>query len=355
MATIQILGLGSGELAQLPLGVYRVLQEAMAKETCVYLRTKEHPVVQTLCDEGLRTESFDDIYEQHDTFEAVYQTITEKLIQLAKEKCAIIYAVPGHPMVAEKVVQLLLEQEEIHVEVVGGKSFIDDLVQAVNVDMINGFQLVDALDFKIDELLLTQSIMIMQVFNAFVASEVKLSLMERYPDDYMVALVHAAGTTQQKVDWVPLFELDQLGTEVYNLTTVFVPAMKQDDATKSFVTLQTYMDAIAQKDIWLREQTHHTLIPYLKEETQEFVDAVERDDIDNMIEELGDLLWQVLFHTSVAEQDGYFNLEDVLDVLNRKIRRRHPHVFDGVEVNSIEELDALWQSIKKQEKQDEAR
>lgn len=355
MAIIRIVGLGSGEITQLPLGVYNVLQEAIDKKVCVYLRTKEHPVVQTLCDEGLLIESFDDIYEQHETFEAVYQTITETLLQLARKEEQIIYAVPGHPMVAEKVVQLLLDQQEIAVDVVGGKSFIDDLVQAVNVDMINGFQLVDALDFKIDDLVLTQSIMIMQVFNAFVASDVKLSLMERYPDDYMVALVHAAGTTQQKVDWVPLFELDRLGTEIYNLTTVFVPAMKQDNATKSFGTLQVYMDAIAQKDIWLREQTHRTLIPYLKEETQELVEAIERDDIDNMIEELGDILWQVLFHTSVAEQDGFFNLEDVLDVLNRKIRRRHPHVFDGVEVNSVEELDALWQSIKNQEKHDEIR
>lgn len=350
MATIRIVGLGGGELAQLPYGVYNVLQQAISHKQMVYLRTKEHPIVDTLAEQGLRYESFDAIYEKYGQFEDVYQEIVEKLLTLAEEQEQIIYGVPGHPMVAESVVQQLLQQKKVDIHIVGGKSFVDDLLQAVQVDMIDGFQLADALDFHVDDLVLTQSVMIMQVFNAYVASDIKLALMERYPDDYRVALVHAAGTSKERVDWLKLYEIDRLDEGVYNLTTLFVPAMMRDEATKSFQTLQYYVDQIAQKDIWLQSQSHQSLIPYLHEETSELVEAIQRDDIDNLIEELGDVLWQVLFHTSIAEQTGYFNLEDVLDTLNRKIRRRHPHVFDGVSVNSIEELDALWQAIKREEK-----
>lgn len=349
MATIQIIGLGAGALNQLPYGIYQLLDEAIQQQTTIYLRTQMHPVVDTLAQKGLRYESFDAVYEQYDDFNAVYEHIYETLLQLATDNQHIIYAVPGHPMVAESVVQKLLQQTDITVDVVGGHSFVDDLCQAVSIDMIDGFQLVDALNFNVDELSLVQNVLIMQVFNDYVASDVKLTLMTRYPDDYKVALVHAAGTKEQKVDWRLLYEIDRLDG-VYNLTTLFVPAMQRDDAVKSFATLQQYMDEVAQKDIWLQQQTHHTLLPYLKEEVDEFIQAVENDDIDNMIEELGDVLWEVFFQTSVAEYEGLFNLEDVLDVLNRKIRRRHPHVFDGVTVNSIEELDAMWQTIKQQEK-----
>ncbi|MBF0780290.1 MULTISPECIES: MazG nucleotide pyrophosphohydrolase domain-containing protein [unclassified Granulicatella] len=347
--TIQIIGLGAGELDQMPLGVYKRLRQAISDKECVYLRTAEHPVVSTLENEGLTYESFDAIYEAVDTFEDVYATIIEKLVSLANQQSRVLYAVPGHPMVAETVVQQLLKREDVQVDVIGGKSFVDDLLQAVQVDMINGFQLVDALDFSIDDLVLTQAIMIMQVFNAYVASDVKLALMERYPDDYKVALVHGAGTRDEHVEWVRLYEIDRIDEGAYNLTTLFVPAMERDEAKASFQTLQYYMDEIIQKDIWLREQTLDSLIPYLQEETQELIEAIQQEDDAHIIEELGDVLWQVLFQTSVAETEGYFSLEEVLEELNKKIRRRHPHVFDGVVVKSVEELDALWQEIKKGE------
>lgn len=354
MPKIEIVGIGAGDIEQLPLGVYRHLMAKIEQKECVYLRTALHPVVNTLKQEGLIFESFDDIYDESEHFETVYLEIINRLVEITKVKENITYVVPGHPMVAESVVQQLLQRDDVEVTILGGHSFIDDLCTAVSVDIVDGFQLVDALDFRVDDLVLTQHIMVMQVFNHYVASDVKLALMERYPDDYQVALVHAAGTTTQQVEWKKLYEIDRLDG-VYNLTTLFVPKMERDAATKSFQTLQYYMEQVADKDIWLKEQTHESLLTYLKEETDEFVCAVKNDDIDNMIEELGDVLWQVLFQTSVAEYDGFFNLEDVLDVLNRKIRRRHPHVFDGVVVNSVEELDDMWQKIKKQEKVNEIR
>ena len=346
MGKISVVGLGPGDLEQLPMGVYRLLKSGEP----IYLRTKMHPVVSELEREGFKFHSFDAVYENNDQFEGVYDTISTELIELA-DKQDIIYAVPGHPMVAEKSVQLLLDNKKgIQIDIKGGKSFLDDLFQAVKIDPIEGFQLVDALDLKQDELEVGQHIIVMQVFNQYIASDVKLTLTEKYPDDHVVALVHAAGSKTEKVDWLPLVEIDRM-EGVHNLTSMYIPPLAQDDRTKSFQTLQYYIDLITGEtgDVWIKEQTHESLLPYLKEETEEFIEAVKKEDDINMVEELGDILMQVLYHTNLGERSGYFSLEEVLETLNKKLRRRHPHVFDGVEAKSIEEVEILWQEIKAKE------
>ena len=106
MGKILVVGLGPGDLAQLPFGVYQLLKKGLP----IYLRTKLHPVVENLKSEGLMFEDFDEVYEANEQFETVYEKIVGDLLKEATiSKEDIIYAVPGHPMVAEKSVQLLLE------------------------------------------------------------------------------------------------------------------------------------------------------------------------------------------------------------------------------------------------------
>ena len=347
MGKIKVVGLGPGDIEQLPFGVYQLLK----KEKPLYLRTKLHPAVGDLEKEGIIFQSFDAIYEENEQFEDVYKIIVENLLETARQE-DIIYAVPGHPMVAEKSVQLLLENEEgILIEIKGGKSFLDDLFQAVKIDPVEGFQLVDALDLNQDELEASQHIIVMQVFNEYIASEVKLTLMEKYPDEHLVALVHEAGSKTEKIEWLPLFEMDRM-EGVHNLTSLYVPPLSIDERTKSFQTVQHYMDAITGEngDAWIKEQNHESLVAYMEEEVLEFKAAVENGDIDNMVEELGDVLMQVLYHTNFGEQSGYFSFEEVIETLNKKLRRRHPHVFDGIKAETPEEVDAIWQKIKAEEK-----
>ena len=102
--------------------------------------------------------------------------------------------------------------------------------------------------------------------------------------------------------------------------------------------------------LWDKEQTHSSLLPYLKEETQEFMQAVKKRDFHNMQEELGDILLQVMFHSQIAEKEGKFDIEGVLDVLIRKIKRRHPHVFGNTKVKSSRQIIRNWQKIKAREK-----
>ncbi|MCI8376805.1 MAG: MazG family protein [Lachnospiraceae bacterium] len=101
---------------------------------------------------------------------------------------------------------------------------------------------------------------------------------------------------------------------------------------------------------WDREQTHESLIKCLREESQEVVEAIEKKDDENLCEELGDVLLQVLMHSQIAAEEQRFTMEDVVDMLAHKLVRRHPHVFGDQKALSAEEGLASWNAIKAQEK-----
>lgn len=101
---------------------------------------------------------------------------------------------------------------------------------------------------------------------------------------------------------------------------------------------------------WDKEQTYESLKKCLADESQEVFDAVDNHDMENLCEELGDVLLQVMLNSQIASERGDFTIDDVIDGLCKKMIRRHPHVFGDVKVNSPEESLALWNAIKKQEK-----
>lgn len=346
MHTIYIFGLGPAHLGQMPKEIY----DTISKQDTLYLRTLEHPAAQELKEEGLNIVSFDDKYEAFDEdFEQVYPAIVEELIHLAKKR-DVYYGVPGHPAVAETTVQLLLEGYK-NTKIIGGKSFIDDLFAAVKVDPIQGFQLVDSFDLNSDYIFPGHQLIVMQVFHALIASEVKLALMEIYPDEHSIAVVDAAGSSEEVVSWIPLYELDYF-EGVHNLRSIYVPPLERDQAVHSFATLQSYTDEVLGEngDVWAKQLTEKELLSYFQEELDELKAAYAKDDINNVVEELGDLLMQLLYQTGAGEKEGIFSLEEVLEGINKKMRRRHPHVFDGVKAETPEEVDAIWQAIKEQER-----
>jgi tetrapyrrole methylase family protein/MazG family protein len=347
---IEIIGLGAGDLDQLPLGVYRKLTNARS----LYLRTKEHPVVKELEKEGLSYISFDTVYEKHDQFEQVYQEIVQSLLALAVSE-SVIYAVPGHPLVAERTVQLLLEEgpkQGVEIIIGGGQSFIDALFQAIKIDPIEGFQLLDGTDLKKEQVQIRQHIFISQVYDQFVASNVKLTLMELLPDDYEVWIVTAAGSSEEVIERVPLYELDRKVT-INNLTSLYVPPVQDESILlKSFPKLREIIADLRGPNgcPWDKEQTHQSLKKYLIEETYEVIDAIDEEDIDHLVEELGDVLLQVLLHAQIGEDDGYFSIDDVIESISAKMIRRHPHVFGDKSAKNSEEVIQNWQEIKSLEK-----
>lgn len=101
---------------------------------------------------------------------------------------------------------------------------------------------------------------------------------------------------------------------------------------------------------WDRAQTHESLIKNLREESQEVIKAIQNKDDENLCEELGDLLLQVLFHAAIAQEQKRFTLAQVINGLNKKLIRRHPHVFGNKKVSTPEEALAMWKAVKAKEK-----
>ncbi|PJO43975.1 SAM-dependent methyltransferase, partial [Lysinibacillus xylanilyticus] len=197
----------AGDFNQLQMGVYKKLKAARK----LYVRTVDHPVLEELSAEGLQFESFDAVYEKHNSFQPVYEEIAEKLVAATANE-DVMYAVPGHPLVAEQTVQLLIaaaDEGKVKLVIEGGQSFLDPIFGALKIDPIEGFQLLDGTSFSMHDINMRQHILIAQVYDTFSASEVKLTLMEKYDDEYPVTVVTAAGSSQEKLVTVPLYELDQ--------------------------------------------------------------------------------------------------------------------------------------------------
>lgn len=339
--TIEVIGLGAGDIEQLPLGIYRKL---IAQEQTLFVRTADHPVIKELDAESITYQSFDAAYESKDEFQAVYETIVQTLLQAA-EREPILYAVPGHPMLAEQTVQLLLEQTDVEVKLIGGQSYLDDLFTALKIDPIDGFQFVDGSTFIRSELNYSQHIIFCQVYDSLTASEVKLALLEDLPADFEVTLVEAVGTSAEKITVIPLEELDRI-TGVSNLLSVYIPPVPSEYLHHRFATLLQVIATLRGDEgcPWDRKQTHESLRPFALEEVYELIDAINREDDEAIVEELGDVLLQVILHSQIGEDNGYFTVEDVIRSITEKMIHRHPAVFsNGTSAKT-------WDELKREEK-----
>lgn len=346
MNKITIVGMGPGGLDYLTMAAHEIL----TKSELVYLRTERHPVVEPLVHQGMTYKSFDEFYNAFETFDDVYDSIANHIIALAMEK-PVIYAVPGNPFVAEKSVALIMERFSGEVAIVHGTSFIDAIVTALKYDPVAGFVILDALSVEKETINATKDHLFIQVYDQITASMLKLKLMEFWADDHEVIVIKAAGIPKQEtIAAVRLFELDR-DPEMFNhLTSVFI---RGGNAIKHNLTaLEDIMRTLRSEEgcPWDREQTHESLTPYLIEEAYEVRDAVLKGDDESLVDELGDVLLQVVFHATIGEENGYFEMSDVIKAVCDKMIRRHPHVFGDVTVNNSDEVLTNWQAIKDEEK-----
>ena len=346
---LKIMGLGPGAYEALTIGALKELKN----NKNIYFRTEKHPTVDFLKDEGIKFESYDHAYEKYDSFDDVYKYIAEDLITKIKDDEDLIYAVPGHPLVAEKSVINLIElckENNVQYEVLPAVSFVDAMMEALQVDPIEGVKIIDAFDMKNQILDKRVGTIITQVYNNFIASEVKLRLLEGYEDDTEIIFVRAAGVEGlESIRKIPLYELDWQ-EDIDYLTSIYIP--KDLGNKKDFQDLLDIIETLRNPGgcPWDREQTHESLKSALLEECYEVIDAIENEDEDALIEELGDVLLQVVFHASIGKEDGYFDIMDVIGGISNKMINRHPHVFGNEEANTSEQVLVNWDEIKKEEK-----
>ncbi|MDS0525302.1 nucleoside triphosphate pyrophosphohydrolase [Clostridium sp. SHJSY1] len=346
---IKIVGLGPGSINDITMGAVQTLKEA----NNVFLRTERHPVVEYLKKENINFVSYDYVYEKANDFDEVYNDIARDLIDKYSKCKELVYAVPGNPLESEKSVTNLIDlckENSIEYHVIPAISFLDIMMNKLEIDFTDGIRVVDAFDISNEIFDKRVGTIITQVYNQFIASEVKIRLGEYYNDETEVLYCKAIGIEgKERVKRIPLYELDMQEDMDY-LTYVYIP--KDIENKKDVYDLINIIDILRGENgcPWDREQTHDSIKSAIIEESYEVYDAIINEDDNALIEELGDVLLQVIFHSVIGKEDGYFNFGDVIQGICDKMIYRHPHVFGDLSAETSKDVLNNWDELKKKEK-----
>lgn len=352
MTQITVIGLGPGAPELLTVEA----QTLLATLEDIWLRTRHHPIVETFPD-TLTIHSFDSLYEKSADFPSLYRQIAREVLALAEQRGSVVYGVPGSPRVGETTVGLICEdarERGIDVRIIQGMSFLEPTLAALQVDALDGLQIVDATalagryfpSFEPD-----RPTVVAQVYDRMTASDVKLVLMSLFPADYTILRVDAAGTVNEEVRSLPLYQLDRVDAGDWGLlSSLYVPPTDTPTSMTAFMNIIAHLRS-PDGCPWDREQDHRSLRPFLLEEAYEVLAALDAGDTQELHEELGDLLLQIALHAQIASEFEEFTIADVIRVVSEKMLRRHPHVFGDVDVEDSSEVLRNWEAIKQEEKE----
>lgn len=217
---LTIVGLGFGEKK----GITLEASEKIKSSSNVILRTKHHPTVELLDEMGIKYKTCDELYEKANNFEELYRSIAKKVLEESREKDTV-YVVPGAPSILESTAFHIIKDEP-DVEIVEAVSFIEPCVTASKVDIGEGLVMVDAVDVNFFNLNPNFNIMITQLWNEFIISDVKLALMEVYGDEYEIEAIYSAGIKgEEEVKKLKVYEMDRILKPDIRLSLV-VPTYK---------------------------------------------------------------------------------------------------------------------------------
>jgi tetrapyrrole methylase family protein/MazG family protein len=354
MPGITLLGLGPGNPDHLTREAWDVLSSADE----VWLRTRQHPTVDAL-PSSVKLHSFDELYDNGETFDQVYDTIVEKVLELGRRPQGVIYAVPGHPFVAETTcpkIARLAHDEGLATVIVEGLSFLEPTFSALGLDPYPHITLFDAMELSIAHVPAFPPdipVLVAQLYSRLVASEVKMTLGETYPDEHPVRLVHAAGTKDELVEELKLYEIDR-SEHIGMLTSLYVAPLGEGASFEAFQEIVAHLRA-PDGCPWDREQTHESLRTHLLEESYEALEAIDTGDVAGMQEEFGDLLLQIVLHAQIANDEGEFTINALIKSIYDKIVRRHPHVFGDLALDGVKGVLQNWEKLKEAERKDNGR
>ena len=356
---IVVVGLGPGD----PSLVTGATLAAIERIPHRWLRTSVHPSASLVPD----ATSFDHLYESADRFDEVYDTIAEQLIVQAHALGEVLYAVPGSPLVLERTVQRLRHEASVECITLPAVSFLDAVWARLGIDPVDaGVRLIDGHRFATEAAGVSGPLLVAHVHADWVLSEIKLAI-DPGPDDAAadaldatpVVVLQAIGTPDETVIETTWADMDRVCSPDH-LTSLWIPSLGVP-AAAGYLRFHQLARTLRERCPWDIEQTHTSLIPHLVEEAYEVVDAIDHLDPDDpttdeaLIGELGDLLYQIEFHATIAEQQGRFTIADVTAAIHDKLVRRHPHVFGDVSVTDADEVTRNWERIKATERATQGR
>ncbi|HEY4332174.1 MAG TPA: nucleoside triphosphate pyrophosphohydrolase [Ilumatobacteraceae bacterium] len=347
---VVVVGLGPGGAEYVTDDTRRAIETATHR----FLRTAVHPSAALVPD----AITFDHLYESADTFGSVYEQITAALVAAAVEHGEVLYAVPGSPLVLERSVRHLRADPRIRCRVLPAISFLDLAYAALDIDPVEvGLQLVDGHEFATAAAGSTGPLLVAHCHANWVLSDIKLAVDDAGAasnDDLPVIILQRLGTADETITFTTWAEMD-IAVEADHLTSLYIPRLDVAVAAH-YARFHALARTLREQCPWDIEQTHASLLPYLLEETYEVVDALNDLDPDDpstdeaLIEELGDLLYQIEFHATIAEQQGRFTIADVTQGVHDKLVHRHPHVFGAVDATTTDQVLSNWEQIKRVEK-----
>lgn len=350
-----VVGLGPGG----PEFVTDQTRQAIAATAHRFLRTAQHPSASLV--PGAVT--FDHLYESADTFESVYEQVAETLVMAAAEHGEVLYAVPGSPLILERSVRHLCNDQRIICDILPAMSFLDLAYTALGIDPVEaGVRLIDGHQFAIAAAGHNGPLLVAHCHANWVLSDIKIAIddaSDASNDLLEVVILQRLGTPDQLITRTTWSQLDTT-VEADHLTSVYIPHLGVGVA-EHYARFHALTRLLREQCPWDIEQTHRSLIPHLLEETYEVVDALQNLDPEiastdeDLIEELGDLLYQIEFHATIAEQEGRFTIADVTQGVHDKLVRRHPHVFgpngsSPITVDGTDQVLLNWEALKREEK-----
>lgn len=346
---VRVVGLGPSDVQLLTQRTLELLRDAPV----VRLRTRVHPAA----DQFLDVRSYDEWYERAESFDALYEAICDDLVELATNSptSEVVYAVPGSPIVAERTVELLRLRGDVTTICEPAVSVIDIACAALGRDpMSSGLRVLDALG-SIEPLRGPGPLLVLQTYS----SEVLASLADRVPGNTIVTVLHHVGLPDQEIAELRADELVTFDG-VDHLTSVWIEGLRT--AGEAMDDLVSFMRRLRLECPWDQEQTHASLTRHLLEEAYETLDALETfvrieaadasldTTVAHVEEELGDLLFQIIFHAELGDEEDLFNLATIADGVRTKLTGRHPHVFGDVVARDANEVAARWEVLKRDEK-----
>jgi tetrapyrrole methylase family protein/MazG family protein len=344
---VRVVGLGPGDADLITRRTFDLLREAPV----VRLRTRVHLAAAAFLDVA----SYDDFYDRAASFEELYAAIVADLIELARNAPSgeVVYAVPGSPVVAERTVELLVATPDVTTVLESAVSVIDVACAALGRDpMASGLRVIDALA-NVEPLRGPGPLLVLQTYS----TEILASVADRLPKSTVVTVLHHVGLSDEAIVELSAGELVSFG-DVDHLTSLWIESLRT--AGEAMDDLVALMRRLRAECPWDQEQTHASLTRHLLEESYETLDALEAfvrvedsadgDEAAHVEEELGDLLFQIVFHAELGDEEEIFTLATIADAVRDKLIGRHPHVFGDVHVNDSNDVAARWEILKRDEK-----
>lgn len=180
------------------------------------------------------------------------------------------------------------------------------------------------------------------VDSSAIAARLKAILLTTYPEDHQVFLVEGGKARAEKLT-------ESAANSFSEKTCLYVPALEEGTSFESFAEIVAHLRA-PNGCPWDREQTHETLRKHLLEESYEAISAIDSGDFSDMREEFGDLLLQIVLQAQIANEEGQFNVNQVIHGIHSKIVRRHPHVFGELKLDGVDGVLANWEKLKEKER-----